>query len=438
MDLSGSHAVSSINSLSKPEVGLRPFQRVTAQILSVTGTTAVLSIEGIPIVAQLTSADQATALLAQQTAQFMVTQLTNQKITLKLIKDDSIQTPSTGSASNMPELAVRLLEQNHIPTTVNNLMMARSVLKQHLPVTNGLLNELMEALSEYGSWESKEADLAAALKSARLPVSAQSIALASRQPAKISDSISHLIKLLNDLAGPDLPAEVLKQLELNMWLLNGMVLDGDEETSRLAEQLKAALETLGRSLENALLEQSQNLESVSSEISLLSLARLQKMLELLGKNEAADSIGKFLEDMRLNQFFNAKPEWLEINFPIQNAKTDEGFSTARLRIARDAKLKSQRIGMDSMRLILQVDINPGETVEVDLAVTGKQIRTSVTAPNQSWGEQAENELPSLEQALQGLGFTLKDAKVCTGEPQSFTELDDISDSGYLMAVDIEA
>jgi hypothetical protein len=153
-------------------------------------------------------------------------------------------------------------------------MMARSILKQHLPVTTGLLNELTEALSEYGLWGSKEAELASALKAARLPVSAQTIALASREPAKISDSISHLIKLLNDIASPDLPPEVLKQLELSMWLLNGLVLDGDEETSRLAAQLKPALETLGRSLENVLLEQSQT-QSVSSEISLLSLARLQ-------------------------------------------------------------------------------------------------------------------------------------------------------------------
>jgi hypothetical protein len=93
--------------------------------------------------------------------------------------------------------------------------------------------------------------------------------------------------------------------------------------------------------------------------------------------------------------------------------------------------------MDSTRLILQVDINSGETVEVDLAIMGKQIQTSVTAPNPRWGEQAESELPSLEQALQSLGFTLKDAKVCMGESQAFTELDVISDSGYLMAVDIE-
>src|SRR5512141_1538269 len=97
MDLSGARAVSSISTLSKPEVGLRPFQRVTAQVLEVTGTTALLSIDGIPIVAQLTSSEQAATLLSQQTAQFMVTQVNNQKVTLKILNNDSTQTPTNST-----------------------------------------------------------------------------------------------------------------------------------------------------------------------------------------------------------------------------------------------------------------------------------------------------------------------------------------------------
>ena len=436
MDLSGPRAISSINALPKPEVSLRPSQRVAAQILEVTGTTAVLAIEGIPIVAQLTSTDQAATLLTQQTAQFMVTQLNHQKITLKLIKDDQIQLPFMDSASTTPELALRLLEQNHIPATVNNLMMARALLRQHLPVTNSLLSELAEALSEYGSWGSKEADAATALQAAKLPLSGQSIALASRQPAKISHSISQLIRLLNDMASPDLHPEVLKKLELNMWLLNGIILDGDEETARLAEQLRTALETLGRSLENALLEGSQNSEPILSELSLPSLARLQKILEQVGRNEAAEAIGEFLEDLRLNQFLNAKPEWLEINLPIQNTRTDEGLSTARLQISRDTKSKS--IDPDSTRIILQVDINHDETVKVDLTFMGKQLRTLVTAPNPRWSEHAENELPSLDQAFQSLGFILKETKIYTDGSHPFADSDLVPDHEYLMAVDIEA
>ena len=271
MDLSGARAVSSINSLSRPQVGLRLFQRVTAQVLEVTGATALLSMDGIPIVARLTSSEQAATLLSQQTVQFIVTQMNNQKVTLKILKNDSTQAPINPTPP-APELAAHLLEQNNIPVTVNHLMMARSILKQHLPVTDELLDELMEALSDYGVWGSREAEAAVALKAAGLPVSAQSIALASRQSIKIGEAIPELIKWLNDIASADLPADVLKQLELNMWLLNGMVLDGDEEPSRLAEQLRTVLSTLGRSLENVLLQGSQNPDSNPSEMGLLSLA----------------------------------------------------------------------------------------------------------------------------------------------------------------------
>ena len=436
MELSGVQALSSINSLSKPEVGLRPFQRVTAQVLDVTGTTALLSIDGIPIVAQLTSSEQAATLLSQQTVQFIVTQLTNQKVTLKILKNDSTQTP-INSIPPAPELAARLLEQNNIPITVNHLMMARSILKQHLPITDELLNEIMEALSGYGVWGSREAEAAVALKAAGLPVSAESISLASRQSTKISESIPELIRWLNNLASPDLPAEVLKQLELNMWLLNGMVLNGDEEPSRLAEQLRTVLSTLGRSLENILLQGSQNPDSNSSEIGLLSLARLQKILTHSGKNEAAESVGKFLEDIRSIQLFSTKSEWAQVAFSIQNAKIDREFSTARLRVARDTKSNTKQIDPSSTRIILQVDVNPSETIEVDLDIIGNQIRTLVTSPNPAWCQQAQSEMPSLEESLQGLGFTLKDSKVCTGQVQPTGAQSTASDNESLMAVDIE-
>ena len=76
MNISGPRSVSGVTAPHGQELDLRPFQRVTAQVLSVTGITALLSIEGYPVVAQLASADQAATLLPQQTAHFIVTQRT--------------------------------------------------------------------------------------------------------------------------------------------------------------------------------------------------------------------------------------------------------------------------------------------------------------------------------------------------------------------------
>ena len=437
MDLSGPRAISSINAPLRPETGLRLFQRVTAQILDIAGTTAVLSIEGIPIVAQLSSTEQAATLLTQQTAQFVVTQLTHQKVTLKLLGDDPAETGMENLSSSGTKLAVRLLEQYHIPITDDNLTIARAVLKQHLPITASLLHALISSLENYGTWGNDEADLAAALKASGLPVTAESIELASRQTAKVNDSFPQLIKLIQDMAKESLPAELLEQLTSNLQWLSDSILDGTEETSKLVAQLKTILETLGRSQENLLLGRSQSQESTPPENGLLTLARLEQIVKQMGRNETAETISKFLEDIRSSQFLNAKSEWLQFNFPLRKMKAGQEFSSARLHVSREKKFKSGKFDPPSTRLILQVDITARETVEVDLSVMGKQIRTSVTATDPAWCQQAENELPSLEQALQNLGFHLNEAQVSIGEPQAISGLKLPSDREPMMAVDIE-
>jgi hypothetical protein len=433
-------------SIPNQEVSLRLFQRVTAPVLAVTGATALLAIDGYPVVAQLTSSEQAASLLAQRTAQFIVTQLKDQKVILKLIKNDQPQGPLTGSVFNGPELAVRLLEQHGIPVTVSTLLMARSVLKQHLPLTSRLLNDMLSTLSEHGVWGEAEADLAAALTAAGLPVNAESLALASRQVGKVSDSIARLIALLTNASEHDLPSEIRRLLDSNLHLLNTLVLNADGDTSQLAEQLKAAVETLGRSLENILLESSQNTETPSSERSLLSLVRLQQMLEQAGRNELAGAIEEFLGDLRLNQFLNTKTdliqrldEWSEFDFAIQSAQqqAEREYPSARLRIARESGSHSNKINPANTRLILQVDLEPGETVEVDLSIVDKQVRTRVTAADPVWCQNAQAELPTLEVGLQGLGYILKGGEIIVGKPKQNKRLPESTVGRPLMVVDIE-
>ncbi len=445
MSFPGPLQIAPINTVANQEVGLRTFQRVTAQVLSVTGTTAILSIEGHPVVAQLTSSDQAAALLSQRTAQFIVTQLTDQVVTLKFIKNDQGQAASS-AVPNGPELAARLLEQNNMPVTANNLMMARSILKQHLPVTAKLLNELSGALAEYGSWGEVDAELAAAMKAAGLPVTAQSLKLLSRRPAQTGEAVSSLLTLLSGLAEQDLPPELMNQLKLNLQNLNTLVIKGDGETPQLADQLRASIELLGRSLESFLLEQSQNPQTLFPEKSLVTLFRLQKMLEQFGQKETARAVGEFLADIRQNQFMNVKPDpvpgsgvWTEVGFMLQSAqqKADENFSSGRLRIAHEAKSDSDKINPAYTRLIIQVDLSPGQTVEVDLSLVGKQIRTSVMAPDPLWCDKAQGELPSLVEALHSLGYDLKDVQIGVGDPQPFGGITSSLQSDTLMTVNIE-
>jgi len=447
MNIPAPLSVSPLNPSTNQELGLRPFQRVTAQILNVTGTTAILSIDGYPVVAQLSSSDQAAALLGQRTAQFIVTQLTDQVVTLKFIRNEQAQAGPGGNISaGGPELAARILEQNGIPVSDNSLALARSALKQHLPVTPDLLNELLGALSEYGSWGDADVDLAAAMKAAGLPVSAQSLALVSRQSAQTGETLNNLLTLLGNAAKQNLSPETLAQLNSSLQMLSEMVLQWNTEPGQLAKQLKASVDLLGRSMESVLLEQAQNANLVSPEKSLMSLAKLQQLLQRDGKDDLAKAVDKFLGDIRQNQFLNIKPDpvpgrggWSEIGFLLQRTPQEiaEEYSSARLRVAHDGGPEPGKINPAYTRLIIQVDISPGETIEVDISLVDKQIKTSMTAPDPIWVKNAQAELPGLQEALQNLGFTLKDAQIGIGYPRPFGSIALTSGGAPRMTVDIE-
>jgi hypothetical protein len=431
-------SVSPVGSATDQELGLRAFQRVTAQVLSVTGTTAVLEVEGVPLVAQLTSADQAAELASRGTAQFIVTQLSRQAVTLKLVKND--QPRST--QSNGGGLANQILENNNLPLTADTLTLARSLLKQHLPVTPRLLDELMGALADYGTWAEADADLAAAMKSAGLPVTAQSLTLASRQPVQTAQALSSLIATLTQALSQNLPPELRKQITASLQMLNSLVV----KDSQTADQLKAAAGMLGRSLENILLEQIQHPANPIPEKSLASLAKLQKTLEQSGKQEIAQAVGEFMKDIQRSQFMNVKPdptpgqgEWSEIGFMIQGAqqKAEGKFSSVRLRIAHEARADSSKINPGYTRLILQVDLEAGETVEVDLSLVGKQIRATLMAEDPTWRKLAQDELPFLEEALGGLGYLLGDVQIGAGDPQPVDRIQTVSGNARLLTVNIE-
>jgi hypothetical protein len=267
-------------------------------------------------------------------------------------------------------------------------------------------------------------------------VTAQSLALSARKPAQTAQALSQLITTLTQTASQEIPEELLKQLTASLQTLRSLILTADGNSSQLADQLKAMVEAFGQSLENALLEKIQNPEKSISEKISTSLLKLQQSFEQFGKQKTAQAIKEFLTDIRREQLMNAKPEpsrgydeWSQISFMLQ--KADEKNSSARLRISREPKENT------NTRLILQVDLQSGETVEVDLALAGKQIKTLVKSPDPAWCAQAQNELPSLTDALNELGYTLKDFQVDVKPAQPFNRIQSGTGSINLMTVNIE-
>ncbi len=427
--------VSPVGSAADQDFGLRVFQRVTAQVLSVTGTSAVLEVDGHPFVAQLTSADQSAELASRQSAQFIVTQVSGQAVTLKLVRGEA-----AGTTSQAAELTGQILEAHNLPQTSETLTLARALLKQHLPVTPRLLSELNNALADYGAWGQAEADLAAAMKAAGLPVTAQSLTLAARQPVQTAEGLSQLIAALTQALSQNLPPELRRQINAGLQALNSLAVTWAGKSPQMAGQLKAAAEMLGRSLENILLEQIQDGAKSIPPKSLATLAQLQAALKQAGQEEAAQALGEFLGDARRGQLMNIKPDptpgqgqWSELGFALRDG--EKNFS-ARLKIAHEARAESSKINPAYTRLILQVDLNPDETVEVDLSLVGKQIRAAMMAEDAAWRKAAQEELPALEAALGGLGYLLGDVQIGAGKPQPFEKIQPAG-GAPLLTVNIE-
>ena len=59
------------------------------------------------------------------------------------------------------------------------------------------------------------------------------------------------------------------------------------------------------------------------------------------------------------------------------------------------------------------------------------------APDPAWCDQAQSELPSLAEALNELGYSLKDFQVGVGDPQPFNRIQIASGNATLMTVNIE-
>jgi hypothetical protein len=429
------------------ELNLHPYQRLTAEVLQVSPAQAVLSINGYPVIAKLSSPQQAAELLTLKSARFIVTQMSDETIVLKLLRPG--QSPDLSESLIVPvkDLATRLLEQNGMQTNLSNLMMTRAVLNQRLPVTQGLLNEVSDVLSEFGVWGQTEADLAAAIKAAGLPLSAGSMTLAGRSGVQLGESLGDLIQALQTAGSKaDLPQEVKQMIQSSLETLQAVIPDWGAPVNQLADSVQSYVKLLGRSVENMLQEGIQNHTSLSADKNLLSLAHLQQALSKNGETDLSKSVGRFLDDVRQNLLMNVKPdpvpgrgEWTVVGIMLKSpeAADDKENILARLRVSRQSSQK-KGISPDYTHIVIQVDLSESTSMQVDLSLAGHQARANVIAPDPASSNRARDELPGLEEGLQKLGYLLKETQVDIGIPPAFENVTTPAATKTLLtAVDLE-
>lgn len=428
MVLPGPLAIQPIDPASRHDLALKPFQRVTAEVLQVQTTQAILSVEGYPVVAQLTSPDQAALLKTMRQAQFVITQLDSQAMVLKFVQPGSAPAGGgQGQAAVREDMAQRVLAELGLEGGEENLQLARAILGQRLPLSRELFEELRTAIGKMGSGDFGEAaSLAAALKAAGLPVSAGSLQLAGRRMEGLGEALVGMAALLRDAAqAADLPEGLRAALRQGLQLLDDAVVNWGQHPEQMAARLKTAVDLLGRSLEHILREQAAKPageQAVWPERSLMQLARLQEQLSQAGRPELAESLGKLIEEARFNQLMSARPNdsggWVQVGFAVRSPEggADGQAPTlpARLRVTR-RQSQGGGASAESTGLQVQVELEGGEVVEVDLRLAAHVARATVRVPDDTLLRRANEELPGLEEGLAQLGYLLKEGEVRVGK-----------------------
>ena len=448
MNIPGPISIAPVDPALRHEMVLRPFQRITAEVMQVTATQAILSVDGFPVVAQLTSPDQAAALRDQRLAQFVVSQLDGQTIVLKFLRPAETMAQTAFPETVRSDLATRLLTQMGQPVTSENLVLARAALNQRLSVTPDLFKELTSALSVLPNWGAAEADMAAAIKAAGLPLTPGSIQLAARPGEQVGDGMARLTVLLQQAAQePGLPEPLRQVLQQGLLLLDDAAVDWNQAPEQIAGRLKTAVEFLGRSFEHILKEQVQGGSPFWPDKTLVQMARLQDVFRENDRPELANAVGRFIDDARQTQLLNVRGEqlpgkgsWTEMGLMLRvpDHGPDPDYFPARLRVAHRSGPQKGNIDPAFTRLVIQVDLEAGQTMQVDLTLVGKQIRAAVTTPNPELCARAQEEVPVLQGGLEKLGYALNDAQVGVGLPPPFESLETHRGSGdVLLTVDME-
>ncbi|HPH96742.1 MAG TPA: hypothetical protein PKW33_13260 [Anaerolineaceae bacterium] len=393
---------------------LRVNQRITAQILNVSGDQVSLAIQGTRVVGRLPPGEQA-GLNERRSAQFVVRGMADGVLQLQLVRQGT--TPGqTTSVSQWQALAQNLLRLNGLQINQNNLTIASALLNRGLPVNARLVDELLQALGSLKNWGAAEADLAAMFKASNLPLTPGTLSLAMQHLPGFTDSLQQLQAGLSSLLKGHASAELKSLAQKVMTMLEGAVINWSGTPAEIAEQLSEAMALWGKTLEAGLAEQAKTGQTNPND-PLTMLAQLRQELVKQGENNIAGQVDRFMDGLRQMQFLNAgssqkpgEPVWLAINFPLAQQNPPGDMFPANLRVAYREAGGEKTIDPSNTRLILNLELEEGETLQVDLSMAGKRVGAWMTVSSEQWRGLIDEELPSFTEGLEKLGFKLQFAQ----------------------------
>lgn len=436
MNVSGPAPIAIVQRYDNTDVVLRMNQRIAAEVLQVSGDRVVLSVNGVQLVARLTSSEQAAQLIERRVAQFIVRDLSQSLIALQLIPKGAESEQSLTAYS--PRLIQSLLQQAGLPINNETVAIAKALLASGLSVEAEVVEEIYRALQHIGKWHEGDALAAALLKSAGLPVTPATVDLARLHLPSLGEMIQNLQKqletLLNSKSNPEITA--LAKEALNT--LATLLLQVDGQPEQLLERLQLAIQTIGRSIERELADLIRQLQSQDDRISkgLLGLVLLRRELAKENHHPAlVAEIDRFIEGLRLMHFLNSEPnptstqgQWLRLNLPIaglglarQHEINEPSHPQVELRIAYLPDESPPIIDASQTRFIVRVALDDG-SVAVDVSVAQRKVGVQVTASTPTLLDRAQEELPSLKAGFERLGYIIHTAHCALGEPYQSSSL----------------
>ena len=450
MNVSGPTPIAVIQRPEDMALDLRLNQRIRAEVIQVAGERVFLAIDGVRIVARLTSSEQAAVLAERRMANFVVREISSQQISLQLAQPGTPQAPAAQESA--AQIIPNLLNHAGLPVDPANLVIARALLGQGLPVTPELMAELRVVLERAGltqaaqeetgpkrrHWGQAEAQRAAGLKAAGQLLTAETLDLASQNLPSLIEALQSLRARLVDLAKLRPSPRVASLMENALPYMDSLAVDWSAPAQALGEQLRQAVLVLGRSLERHLTELARQGEAEQAGIEagngLLTLINLRREIARGAPHPVLDEIDTFLEVLRQQQFSNARPDrpslkehWLAFDFPLATPAPGEGaqpaFHNAHLRIVNAAPGEANPVGPAHIRLVLQVELDEGHHLEVDLTVSGRRVGAWITASNQELRQRITAGEQDLKDSLEKLGYLLKNLRCEIGSslPENMDE-----------------
>ncbi len=434
MNVTGPAPISIVQRYDNSDLVLRMNQRIAAEVMQVTGDRVVLSVNGVPIVARLTSSEQAAQLIERRIAQFIVRDTSSNMVMLQLL-------PPTSNTENLTSqqlfnLVKALLQQADLAFTETNFLLARSLLEHGLPVEASLINQLNHTLEQIEGWGEPEAQIAAAFIAGGFVLSPQIIQAFVKKFPDLGEVILQLINGLRRYIAANQNEQKGALAQEPMEFLQSFILDLSHPQQEIAQQLQWLVKIFNRPIENVLAELAKNPQMRLSDrldTGLLSLLtfywRLQSEANL---PKITQDIERFFDTIRREQFFNLqsdpnnpKSQWYRIliplNFELHNSGLfhENRLQTVNIRIAYLPEQVPLRIDANHTRFIVQVELNKG-LIEVDVSLAQQKVGVHVRTNDLLLLEKAQEEIQTLQEGISLLGYQIQNTQceLCELEPIS--------------------